>query len=110
MKRFLRATVLVILMLGWTELWAQSNTPRVIAEFNGASVKWIHAAEPEFQRRHLNLDKYIVSVVEEGDSVVVTLSAPDAVKGMRGSSGSYPAFVVEVSRKDMKVVRANYIR
>jgi hypothetical protein len=110
MKRFLWATVLVISILGWRELLAQSNPPRVIAQFTGASLKWIHAAEPEFQRRKLNLDKYIVSVVERDDSVMVTLSAPDAVKGTMGGSGSYPAFEVEIGKKDLNVVRSNYVR
>jgi hypothetical protein len=89
---------------------AQSNPPRVIAEFNGSSLKWIHAAEPEFQRRKLDFDNYTVSVVEENDSVTVTLTSSDSVKGTRGSSGTYPGFTVEISKKDMKVVRANYIR
>lgn len=89
---------------------AQSNPPKLIAEFSGASLKWIHAAEPEFQRRSLDLDKYIVSVAERDDSVLVTLSAPDIVEGTRGSSGSYPSFVVEISKKDLKVVRSNYVR
>jgi hypothetical protein len=110
MKRFMWVTVLAISILGWRELFAQSTPPRVNAEFAGASLKWIHAAEPEFQRRNLNLDKYNVSVVEEDVSVMVSLSAPDAVKGTRGSSGSYPAFEVEISKKDLKVVRSNYVR
>ena len=110
MKRLVWATLLVISILGWSELLAQSSPPRVIAEFTGASLKWIHAAEPEFQRRKLNLDKYIVSVVEQDDSVMVTLSALDAVKGTRGRSGSYPAFEIEIGKKDLKVVRSNYIR
>jgi hypothetical protein len=110
MKRFVWATMLVLSILGWRELLTQSTPPRVIAEFAGASLRWIHAAEPEFRRRNLNLDKYIVSVVEEDDSVMVSLSAQDAVKGTLGSSGSYPAFEVEISKKDLKVVRSNDVR
>jgi hypothetical protein len=110
MKRFVWATALVISILGWREPLAQTNPPRVIAEFTGASLKWIHVAQPEFQRRKLNLDNYTVRVVERDDSVVVSLSAPDAVKGTRGSSGRYPAFEVEIDKKDLKVVRSNYVR
>jgi hypothetical protein len=110
MKRFVWATALVISIFGWREPLAQSNPPRVIAEFTGASLKWIHVAEAEFQRRMLNLDNYTVRVVERDDSVVVSLSALDAVKGTRGSSGSYPAFEVEIDKKDLKVVRSNYVR
>ena len=110
MRRFVWAMFLVISLLGMSELLAQSTTPRVIAEFTGVAMKWIHAAEPEFQRRNLNLDEYIISVAAQDDSVMVTLSAPDSVEGARGSSGSHPAFVVEIRKKDLKVVRSNYIR
>ncbi len=41
---------------------------------------------------------------------MITLSPPDVVEGVRGSSGSYPTFEVEVSKKDLKVVRSNYVR
>lgn len=54
------------------------------------SLKWIHAAEPEFQRRKLDLSKYSTSVIEERDSVTVVLKLIDAVEGAKGSSGSYP--------------------
>jgi hypothetical protein len=110
MKTFLWATVLVISVLGRREVLAQTNDPRVIAEIAGASLKWIHAAEPKLRRRNLDLDKYIVSVIEEGESVTVSLSATDAVKGTRGSSGSSPAYAVEISKKDMKIVRSYYQR
>jgi len=110
MKIFVWAMVFVILVLGWSEVLAQSTPPRVIAEFAGASLKWIHVAEPELRRNHLNLDKYMVSVTEEDDSVTVSLLATDAVKGTKGSSGSYPAYAVEISKKDLRVVRSYYQR
>jgi len=109
-KRFVWVLVSVISILGAGELIAQSKPARLLAEFRGASLKWVHADEPEFKRRNLNLDKYIVSITEEDDSVVVTLSATDAVKGAFGSSGSYPGYEVEIRKKDMKVVRSNYVR
>ena len=68
------------------------------------------AAEPEFQRRKLDLNKYTVSVIEERDSVAVVLKSLDAIEGVRGSSGSYPGYEVEISKKDLKVVRSNYVR
>jgi hypothetical protein len=49
-------------------LKAQSNPPKVLAEFRGESLKWIHVAEPELRRKNFDLDKYIISVVEEDDS------------------------------------------
>jgi hypothetical protein len=109
MKRFALAIV-VISVLGWCTLVAQSNSPKVMAEFAGASLKWIHAAEPEFQRRKLDLSNYTVSVIEKGDSVTVVLKSLDAVEGVKGSSGSYPAYEVEISKKDLRIVRSNYVR
>jgi hypothetical protein len=110
MKRFARAILIVIFILGLSALMAQSNPPKVMAEFTGASLKWIHAAKPEFQRKKLDLDKYTVSVVDQNDSVTVSLRSSDAVEGARGSTGSYPGYEVEISKKDLKVVRSNYIR
>jgi hypothetical protein len=110
MKKPTTALLLMGCILALTSLMAQSTRSKVIAEFRGSSLRWIHAAEPEFQRRNLDLDKYIVSVAEGDDSVMITLSPPDVVEGARRSSGSYPTFVVEVSKKDLKVVRSNYVK
>ncbi len=110
MNRFVLATTVMISVLGWSAPMAQSNHPRVIAEFAGTSLKWIHAAEPEFQRKQLDLDRYMVSVVEQNDSVTVSLTSADTVEGARGSAGKYPGYEVEISKKDLKVVRSNYVR
>jgi hypothetical protein len=110
MRRLVSVAVIVISILGWSALMAQSNHPKVKAEFPGAALKWIHAAEPEFQRRRLDLDKYTVSVIEQSDSVTVSLTSPDAAEGTRGSVGSYPGYEVEISKKDLKVMNSNYIR
>jgi hypothetical protein len=89
---------------------AQPKYPRVMAEFPGASLKWVHVAEPEFQKRGLNLNHYTVSVVEHKDTVEVILTSFDASKQARGSSGTYPAFEVEIAKADDKVIRSNYVR
>ena len=57
---------------------AQPKYPRVLAEFPGASLKWVHIAEPEFQKRGLSLDHYTVSVLEHKDAVDVSLTSLDA--------------------------------
>jgi hypothetical protein len=110
MKRFVWAIVLVISILELSASIAQSNPPKVVAEFGGASLKWIHAAEPEFQRKKLDLDKYIISVVEQDDSVIVILRSSDSVQGSFGSTGKYPGYEVEIGKKDLKVARSNYVR
>jgi hypothetical protein len=89
---------------------SQTDSAKVKVEFPGACLKWIHAAEPEFQRRHLDENNYIIYVHEKDDSVVITLGSPDEPKGVRGSVGTYPGYEVEISKKDLKILRSNYIR
>ena len=89
---------------------AESNPPKVLAEFPGTSLKWIHAAEPILQERKLDLDKYTISLLEETNSVTVILKSIDSAPGSRGSTGKKPSFEVEISKKDLKVLRSNYVR
>jgi hypothetical protein len=109
-KALLAVVIVVISAQGRYISMAQSNAQKVIAEFPGSSLKWIEAAEPEFHRRNLDLGNYIVSVVDHGDSVIVALSSPDQPAGARGSVGKYPGYEVEISKKDMQIVRSNYVR
>jgi hypothetical protein len=102
--------VIAVLSVGWSLVMAQSNTPKMMAEFPGASLKWVRAAEPEFQQKKLDLDKYTVLVVEREDSVTVILKSTDSVEGSRGSTGKYPGYEVEISKKDLKILRSNYVR
>jgi hypothetical protein len=83
---------------------------RVVAEFPGSYMKWIRAAEPEFQRKQLDLDNYNISVVDQESSVVIVLTSSDASKEGRGSTGTHPGYEVEVNKKDQKVARSNYVR
>ena len=89
---------------------AQSNPPKVLAEFPGASLKWVDAAEPVLQEKKLDLDKYTISVLEQADSVTVILKSEGSASGGRGNTGKNPGFEVEISKKDLKVLRSNYIR
>jgi hypothetical protein len=87
MKQIMWGIALAISLVGWRGLSAQSKSPRVMAEITGASLKWILAAEPKFQREKLDLDKYVVSVVEQGDSIIVELRSFDSVKRGEGKHG-----------------------
>ena len=102
--------IAAVSVIGWSTAMPQSNPPRVTAEFSGACLKWIHAAEPEFEQKKLDLDRYTISVVEDNDSVTVILKSPDAAEGVRGNTGRYPGYEVEIRKKNRKVVRSNYIR
>ena len=109
MKRIAWTMMAVTALFGWNALIGQSKVRKVIAEIDGASLKWIRAAEPEFQRRGLDLDKYKIIVTEQNDSVVVALSR-DSVQGARGSTGTHPGYEVEIGKKDLRVVRSNYVK
>ena len=92
---------------------AQPRYPRVVAKFPGASLKWVHIADPEFQKKGINLEHYTVSVLEDDkDTVDVLLMSLDASTDPRvmGSSGTYPGFTVEISKANDKIVRSYYIR
>ncbi len=102
--------MIAVLSLGWSVTMAQSNPPKVLAEFPGTSLKWIHAAEPILQDKKLDLDKYTISLLEQADSVTVILKSEDSAPGGRGNTGKNPSFEVEISKKDLKVLRSNYIR
>ena len=111
--RFLLCAVAVIVAIisgGARGTMDQPNSQKLIAQFPGASLKWIHAAEPEFERRKLDLDKYIVSVTDMEDSVMVSLTPPDSRPGWRGSSGSLTGFSVTINKVDLKIIRSNFIR
>jgi hypothetical protein len=103
-----------ILLLSSTFTWSGSMTkPRqlgVAAELPGSALKWIHIAEVEFAREKLDLDKYRISVEEEGDSVFVILTGLKQPKNAVGSVGPDPGYEVEISKKDRKVLRSNYVR
>jgi hypothetical protein len=99
-------------MCAWRVSGAQPKHPRMVAKFPGASLKWVHIAEPEFQRKGLNLKHYMVSVVDHKDTVDVFLTSVDTPvsQEVRGSSGTYPAFDVEISKAGDKIMRSYYVR
>src|SRR5215475_3562855 len=104
MKKILAATILAASVFMFCGMMIQKTRPGVAAEFPGASLKWVHIAEGEFQRRGLNLDKYKVIVDEDEDSVAVILRGLNEPEHGRGSSGPDPGYAVEISKKDMKIL------
>jgi hypothetical protein len=110
MKKVGLIILLIGSMLGWRAAMTQSNPSQLRAEFPGASVKWLHIAEPEFQYRKLDLDKYIIVIVEKNKSVIVYLKSFDSAEEAFGSTGSYIGYEVEIDKKDLKIKRANYVR
>src|ERR1700676_1390359 len=110
MRKLLWVLIAPVLTFVGGGILAQSRPLKVVAQFPGSSLKWIHIAEPEFQQKHLELDNYTVTVVEHEDSMDVMLRSHDSKEETRGSSGTFPGYEVEISKKDMKVVGSNYSR
>jgi len=110
MRRIRLIVIAASLFLGWGITMAQSNPQRKTAEFPGACLKWVHIAEPEFQRKNLDLDVYTISVVEREDSVTIVLRSSEAPEGARGSMGKHPGYEIEISKTDFKITRSNYVR
>jgi hypothetical protein len=87
---------------------AQRNGPKRIAQFPGASLKRVPVAKPEFERRKLDVDKYIVVVYDLPDSVYVILKSPDEKESGFGSRGKYPDYPIEIRKKDSNIVSSAY--
>ena len=107
---FLCAVVAFTTVLAFSESGRQSPGTQPKAEFAGSFVKWILAAEPEFRRRDIDLDHYVVLMLEEKDLVIFSLRSLDSVENGRGSSGSFPGFEIEISKEDSRVIRSYYVR
>jgi hypothetical protein len=110
MRKILAISILLGSTLIGSAAMTQTGQLGVDAELPGKSLKWIHIAEQQFKREKLDLDKYTVTVFEEDEHVTVILTSFDAPKRSRGSAGTYPAYEVEISKKTMKIIRANYTR
>ena len=82
----------------------------VDAEVPGRSLKWIRIAEPHFAQKGFKLERYTIVVFEDDEHVAVILRSFDANPMSRGSSGTYPGYEVEISKKTMKITNGHYVR
>ena len=111
-----KLAILLIIMIeistqGWYTSMAQSTPENAVKELPGTAIKWIEIAMPEFRRRNLDLNNYTVSIFDDGDFVFVVLTSLDQPKGgAKGSAGTYPGYEVEISKKDMTVLRSYYAK
>lgn len=110
MRTVVCVAIALISLSTWRAPMGQTLYPKTIAQFPGASLKWVNIAQPEFRTRGLDLDHYTVSIADDKDRVDVTLTSIDGSKQARGSSGTYPAFAVEIAKANGKVIRAYYMR
>jgi hypothetical protein len=102
--------ITTLIFFGGSVFVAQSSAHSTVAKFPASYLKWMHVAEAEFQKKHLDLDNYIVSVIDEDENVTVYIRSSDARDGSKGSGGTHVGYEVEISKKDSKVVRSSYLR
>jgi hypothetical protein len=76
----------------------------------GIDLKAIRAALPVFEQHGLKIDGYKVSVIEDGDFVVVLFDDPQRPPGQMGNSPRMSSFEVRLKRSDLRVVRSNFVR
>lgn len=87
------------------------NQLKMLDVIQGKSYLAIQAADAVFQHRHkADLARYKITLVRERDSVFVTFADKDGKPGARGGSGSLPAFQVELTTRDLKVLGSNFVR
>jgi hypothetical protein len=110
MRWILALAVLVVAISASIAASAITSQSRIETQMPGSSLKWIHIAEHEWERKEFDLDKYRVLVVEEENSVTVILRGLNEPKGTLGSIGPDPGYEVEISKKTYKVLRSNYVR
>jgi len=70
----------------------------------------VRAALPKFDEQGLKLEQYKISVFAQESSFLVVFDDTERPHGQRGSTSSVIAFEVEISKKGLKVTRANFVR
>jgi hypothetical protein len=115
MRRFHFALMVALLILGFNTARAQEDSNpyvplTVVAKFPGSTLRWIGVAMAEFEKRHLELDRYNITIADLGDNVAVMAQAVDAPPHSFGSSGSVPAYEVEIRKIDLQIVTSHYDR
>jgi hypothetical protein len=112
MKGNLQVAVALFFSLGLLPGRGQQPVHGPAAQFPGSVLKWIHIAEKEFAKHHLDESQYVVRVWERQDSVTVLLKNPGHENDLRtkGDPGPLPEYEVEIDRRTLRVIHANYER
>ncbi len=91
------------------KLLAEPDQLDVLDTIQGSSLPAIQTAMGEFQRQNLDPVHYKITVVREGDAIVVMFGNKESRRGDRGG-GQRPGFEVEMARSDLSVLRSNLTR
>lgn len=89
---------------------AQVLPPQETTKLPGRYVKWLRVAEPRIKKEHLRMENYMVSIIEEADEITVMLQSLDAPPDVIGSGGTYPGYVVEIRKRDSRIIKSYFLR
>jgi len=81
-----------------------------IGSIAGTTLKVIEAATLKLAEQNLRVEDYTVSVFENDSSFIVLFIDPKHPPGQRGSTTTTMGFEVEISKRGLQVVRANFTR
>ena len=107
------ATVQPLALLNAPELDRLSSAParvQVLDTIQVDSLPAITTAVEVFRSRNLELQAYRITLLSEGGSRVVAFADKDTRPGGRGSTGGRPGFEVEMSSRDLSVLRSSFVR
>lgn len=82
----------------------------VLATLPGTLAVALAKAIARFQETNLPLEAYTVTVLREGETLIVTFTDKDAPAGGRGSPGQRPGFEVMLDQKSLTIIESQFIR
>lgn len=100
-----------ISMFTWGSTMESIGSYDKVANVDGEHVRIIQATASEFSKHQLDLKRYQVIVIDSGESWVVLYQAKGTLPEHRGSPvKGVPGFTVELKKKDLSVIRSNFVR
>ncbi len=93
-----------------TAVSAASEPPAMEIEMEGRLLPFLKVAAEEAERQHLPLDKYIVTLSEERESVLFVFRAHGQPKFTFGGGGVPGRYGMEVRKSDLKLIYSGYSR
>jgi hypothetical protein len=89
---------------------ADAAVPKPKRSIQGAHIPLIESAAIEFARKlPIQFEQYVITVAEEGSTLIVMFSDRTTAAGVRGSSGR-PGFEAAFDRKTSRMMRSNFVR
>ena len=82
----------------------------ILEKVSGRDLLAMDLALREFAKHKLDVRDYQVTLIQDGDSLVVTFTDWKETPGARGSIGRKPGFEVALSLDLQSIVRSNFIR